>query len=372
MYLDNASTSPLRPEALEAMLPLLKDGFGNPSGSHSIARAASRALDEARESVARILGADPGEVVFTSGATESDNLAISGTLAARPGIVVCSEAEHRAVLHPCLAASGQVVAVDGDGAVDLGRLEEALSPSVVLVSVMLVNNEVGTISPLEEVAGLLRQKAPRAVLHTDAAQAACLHDLAEEASCAHLVSVSAHKVGGPKGVGALVVRKGTKLAALHKGGGQERDLRSGTHNLPGIVGMAAALEAAERDRLAGAAPRMAALRDRLGDCLVASIDGAVESGDRSRRSPGHLHLRIPGVESEELLLLADEAGLCASAGSACASGALEQSHVLAAMGVPPKEAAGALRLSLGWATTEDDVTDAIEILPAVVARLRAE
>ncbi|MGH9101440.1 MAG: cysteine desulfurase family protein [Acidimicrobiales bacterium] len=369
-YLDHAATTPMRPEAVAAMLPFLTERFGNPSGSHSVARAARVALDEARERVACVLGARPGEVVFTSGGTEADNLAIVGSQALRGGLAVCPAAEHHAVLHACAAVGSRVVPTDADGAVDLDALAGAMGPDVAVISVMAVNNEVGTVSPLAEVAEIVRRLAPGAVLHTDAVQAAPWFDLAGLAAPADLVSVASHKVGGPKGTGALVVREGTGLRPVIHGGGQERDLRSGTHDVAGIVGMAAALEAtaAQRDETVG---RVSGLRDRLADGLADSIEGIVESVSRDGKAPGHCHVRVPGVEAEEVLLLADEAGLCASAGSACASGATEPSHVLAAMGVPPEEARGALRLTLGWCSTERDVEVALQLLPKIVSRLRA-
>lgn len=370
VYLDHAATTPLRPEALAAMMPFLTEEFGNPSGSHAVARRARAAIEEAREVVAACLGAQPGEVVFTGGGTEADNLAIAGVCAAAGGLPVCTAVEHHAVLHPCRHLGGRVVGVRPTGVVDLDALADALDDRVAVVSVMLANNEVGVIQPLEAVADVVRERAPRAVLHTDAVQAVPWVDVARLASGAQLISVSAHKFGGPKGVGALVVREGTPLAPILHGGGQERDRRSGTHNVAGIVGMAAALRATVAER-AEVAARVARLRDRLADRVLAAVPGARETGERSAKVAGNCHLVLPGVESEALLVLLDEAGVCASAGSACASGALEPSHVLAAMGIPPEEARGALRLSLGRTTTTSDVDRAVEAVVAAVGRLRA-
>ena len=369
-YLDHAATTPLRPEALEAMLPFLTEQFGNPSGSHSVSRAARAAVDEARVAVAEALGCDPGEVVFTGGGTEADNLALAGVVGRRGGSVVCSAVEHHAVLHATAALGGRVVGVDGDGVVDLDALAAALDHDVSVVSVMLANNEVGTVQPLAAVAEVMHRAAPGAVLHTDAVQAFAWLDVAALAAPAHLVAVSAHKFGGPKGVGALVVRAGTDVAPILHGGGQERDRRSGTHNVAGIVGMAAAMRATVAGRQATNA-RVAVLRDRLADGLLAAVPGAVETGRRAGRVAGSCHLRFPGVESEALLVLLDDAGVCASAGSACASGAIEPSHVLAAMGVPRHEALASLRLSLGVTTTPDEVDAALKVVPELVARLRA-
>jgi cysteine desulfurase len=379
-YLDHAATTPLRPEALEAMLPFLQGSFGNPSGQHSQARAAKTAIEEAREQVAAALGAKPAEIVFTGGGTEADNLAIKG--AARSARdrgfgdgVVTTAIEHHAVLHSCdrLGRDGFRVAkvgVGADGVVDLDALAAALDERTTVVSVMLANNEVGTVEPLSAIAAVVAERAPRAVLHTDAVQAAAWLDVAATAADADLVAVSAHKFGGPKGVGALVVRQGAKLVPVIDGGGQERDLRSGTHNVAGIVGMAAALTAtvAHRDE---EMPRVGALRDRLAAGIAAALpDGAVRTnGDPAGKLVNNCHVAFPGVEAEALLLLLDRDGVCASAGSSCASGALEPSHVLAAMGLPVELARSSVRLTLGWPTTEAEVDEAVAVITAGVDRL---
>lgn len=405
-YLDHASTSPLRPEVAEAMAPFGAARYGNASGSHRLARDARTALEEAREAAAAVLGGSPAEVVFTSGGTEANNLAVLGVLSPRartaapgvtphadpvarraglsPSTVVCSAVEHAAVLEPCRAMAERSTRyigaaaielreapVDADGAVDLRQLEALLEEreDVALVSVMLANNEVGTVQPLDAVVAATRRLAPGAVVHTDAVQAAAWLDLAQAAAGADLVSVSAHKLGGPKGAGALLVRRGTALEPLLYGGGQEQERRSGTHDVAGAVGLATALQVVAASREAEAA-RVGALRDRLADGLLAAVPGTVESADRRRVLPGHCHLRFDGVEQEELLVLLDEAGICASAGAACASGALEPSHVLQAMGVPPAEARSAVRLTLGHTTTAADVEQALATVPEAVARLR--
>jgi len=368
-YLDNAATTPLHPEALAAMLPFLTDRFGNPSGVHAVARDARAAIEEARDTVAAGLGARPGEVVFTGGGTEADNLAIIGVHARRGGTVVCAASEHHAVLHSCQALGGRLVPVDADGRIDLDALAATLDDSVSVVSVMLANNEVGTVQPLAEVRAVVAEHAPRAVLHTDAVQAFPWLDVATLAAPADLVAVSAHKFGGPKGVGALVVRDGVDVAPVVHGGGQERDRRSGTHNVAGIAGMAAAVRAtvAARDETVA---RVRRLRDRLADGLQAGVPGTSETGDRATKVAGNCHLRFDGVESEALLILLDEAGVCASAGSACASGAMEPSHVLTAMGIEAADALSSIRLSLGPTTTDDDVDLVLKVLPDAVARLR--
>lgn len=368
-YLDHAATTPMRPEAVEAMLPFLGGSFGNPSGSHAVSREAKKALEEAREAVAACLGAEPDEVVFTGSGTEADNLAVLGSRAERPGAVVCSAVEHHAVLRATQAAGGTAAPVRPDGQVDLDALPALVGPATSVVAVMLANNEVGTIEPLAAAAEIVRERAPDAVVVTDAVQAFPWLDVATLAAPADLVAVSAHKFGGPKGVGALVVRRGVTVRPILHGGGQERGRRSGTTNVAGIVAMAAAMQATVAAR-AGDVARVGRLRDRLADGLLATVGGAAETGDRASKIAGNCHLTFEGVEAEALLVLLDAAGVYASAGSACASGAVEPSHVLAAMGVPRERALGALRLSLGPSTTEADVDLALSAVPAAVARLR--
>ncbi|MGH9186219.1 MAG: cysteine desulfurase family protein [Acidimicrobiales bacterium] len=378
-YLDHAASTPMYEAAIEAMLPFLRDRFANPSGAHALARDAGRAVDDAREVMADALGCLPGEVVFTGGGTEADNLGVLGVVdAARavglPDVAVCSKIEHHAVLHPVQHTGGRTVAVDDKGRVDLDALASALDADVAVVSVMLANNEIGTIQPLGEVSEIVRRRAPGAVLHTDAVQAFPWLDVADLARPADLVSVSAHKFGGPKGVGALVVRGGARVSPRLFGGGQERDRRSGTHNVAGIVAMAAAARITVDERKA-TVDRVAALRDRLADGLLTAIDGAVESavptaGDRGHKIAGNCHVCVDGVESEALLFLLERAGIMASAASSCASGAQDPSHVLAALGYPRALALGSLRLSLGVTTTGSDVDRALEAVPAGVERLR--
>jgi cysteine desulfurase len=370
-YLDHAATTPMRPEAVAAMLPLLTERFANPSGSHAASRDARRAVDEARDVVAECLGCAPGEVVFTGCGTEADNLAVLGTIRRHGGDAVCSAAEHHAVLHAVEHVGGRVVAVDAAGAVDLDRLADALDSTVRVVSVMAVNNEVGTISPLSKVVALARERCPDALVHTDAIQGFQWLDLPAFVAGCDLVAVSAHKFGGPKGVGALVVRNRAALEPLLMGGGQERDRRSGTLNVAGIVAMAEAMRvtAATRDATVAA---VRVMRDRLVDGLMADVSGLVETVPRDRKTAGSAHVCIDGVESEALLFLLDRAGVCASAASACSSGAMDPSHVLAAMGISPSLAGGALRLSFGWASSEADVDRVLEVLPTAVKRLRRD
>lgn len=372
-YLDYAATTPMRPEAVEAMLPFLTERFANPSGSHRFARSVRQAIDEARDVVAACVGCDPGEVVFTGCGTESDNHAIVGTQRRHGGIGVCSAAEHHAVLHAVQHGGGRVVAVDSAGRIDLDALTETLiappAGQVSVVSVMAVNNEVGSITSLADVAALVRQHAPGALLHTDAVQAPCWLDLRTITPHVDLLALSAHKFGGPKGVGVLVARKGTALEPLLQGGGQERDRRSGTHNVAGIIAMAEALRLTDMERVADIL-RIEAMRNRLLDGLLDALDDVIETVPRDAKVAGSAHICIAGIESEALLYLLDEAGVCASAASACASGAMEPSHVLAAMGVDRRHSSGALRMSLGRRTTDDDVDRATTVLIAAVRRLR--
>lgn len=368
-YLDHAATTPVRPDAFEAMLPWLRERYGNPSGSHSFARAARKAIDEARDVVAECLGCMPREIVFTSGGTEADNLAVTGVVGQRRGTVVCSAVEHHAVLDAVEALGGRTVGVDPGGRLDLDELVEVLDDEVCLVSVMLANNEVGTIQPVAEVVRLVAEHAPGAVVHSDVVQAIPWLDVADLAAGVDLLALSAHKFGGPQGVGALAIREGITLTPLLRGGGQERERRSGTQNVAGIVGMAAALAATVRERTSTVA-RVARLRDRLADGLTSTVAGCTESGDRSNKVAGSCSLLLADVETEALLVLMDQAGICATAASSCASGAMAPSHVLRAMGVSPELALGSLRLSLGWTTAESDVDRALEVLPTLVARLR--
>jgi len=381
-YLDNAATTPLRPEVLEAMMPWLTTAFGNASGGHSMARTARRAVDDARDTVAEVLGGQPGEVVFTSGGTEADNLAVTGVAAAarergldRP-LIGCSAVEHPAVLEAVRATGGEELAVDRQGLVDLGRLEEWLSANsgrVAEVSVMLVNNETGVVQDVGAVAQLTGEVAPGALVHTDAVQALGWLDVALLGEGADLITVSAHKIGGPKGAGALLVRSKARsqVRPVLRGGPQERGLRAGTHDVAGIVGMACAarLCSAEREEVSR----------RVADLASALVTGVLDAVDRSgtavpvdSRVGAICNLWFEGVESEELLLVLDELGVCASAGSACASGALEPSHVLLAMGRSAEEAKRHIRLSLGHATTRADVDAALAAIPEAVARLRGE
>lgn len=369
-YLDHAATTPMRREAIEAMLPFLDQQYANPNGSHRFARQARAALDDARETVAEVLGCAPGDVIFTGGGTESDNTAVLGTVAARGGTAVCPTVEHHAVLHAVHRVRGRVVPVDRSGRVDLERLGAAVDSDVSVVSVMTVNNEVGTITDVAGAAAIARRANPDVVVHTDAVQAASWLDLRTVTPHVDLLSLSAHKFGGPKGVGVLVARGAARFEPLLIGGGQERERRSGTQNVAGIIAMTEALRLADLER-DSERERIMALRDRLVDALVTRLDGVMETVARDHKVAGSAHLCLLGVENEALLFLLDEAGVCASAASACAAGAMEPSHVLAGMGVDPAWAVGALRLTLGRTTTDADIDRTIATVVDGVTRIRS-
>jgi len=377
VYLDHAASTPMRREAIEVMLPFLDQQFANPSGSHRFARQARAALDEARDTVAAVVGCAPGDVVFTGGGTEADNTAVLGAVARRGGLAVCSAAEHHAVLHAVEQVGGVVVGVDTSGRIDLAELEQVLrrsadgaAPPVAVVSVMAVNNEVGVVTDLAAAAALVRRLQPGALLHTDAVQAASWLDLRHLTPHVDLLSLSGHKFGGPKGVGVMVVRRPGAVAPLLVGGGQEREQRSGTQNVAGAVALAEALRLTDVER-ATEVPRIAALRDRLVDSLLQALPDVRETVPRGHKVAGSAHVCIREVENEALLFLLDEGGVCASAASACSAGAMEPSHVLAAMGVPREWASGALRLTLGHSTTAADVDRALAVIVASVERVRS-
>lgn len=370
----------MRPEAIAAMTPYFATMYANPSGSHRFARQARKAIDEARDIVAGVVGCKPNDVVFTGCGTESDNMAITGAVRRIGGVAVCSAAEHHAVLEVVEASGGEVVAVDCFGRLDLEALTATLESlaeagrPVAVVSVMAVNNEVGTVNDVEGVARIVRRLAPGALVHTDAVQAPSWLDLRTITPHVDLLALSAHKFGGPKGVGVLIERGGPKIDPLIVGGGQERERRSGTHNVAGIAAAATALrliDVERKDELV----RLTVLRDRLVDGLLSRLEGVIETIPRNdptvTKVAGSAHVCITGVESESLLFLLDEAEVCASAASACASGAMEPSHVLAAMGVDHNVALGSLRLSLGHVTTEADVSRGIEAITEAVTRLRS-
>jgi len=380
-YLDHAATTPVHPDVLTAMMPYFTLEAGNPSSLHAAGRRARRAVEESREAIARAVGARPSEVIFTAGGTESDNLAVKGIFWARRAAdprrvrVVASSIEHHAVLDAVewlVAHEGARVtwlAVDGCGRVHPDSLRDALADSddVALVSVMWANNEVGTVQPISELAAIAR--AHEVPFHTDAVQAlgSVPVDFAE--SGADALTITGHKIGGPKGVGALLLRIGVECTPLLHGGGQERDVRSGTLDTPGIVGLAAAVERAVASASERSA-RLAVLRDQLVAEVTKVVPDAVLNGDPDRRLPGNAHLSFPGCEGDSLLLLLDARGIECSTGSACTAGVARPSHVLMAMGLPEERARGSLRFSFGESSTDADVTAVAEAIGPVVERAR--
>jgi cysteine desulfurase len=369
----------MRPEAVARMQPFLTEVPANPSGSHAASRAAKTALEEAREIVAAALGATTREIVFTGGGSEGDNLAVKGAAwAARDrgdaDGVVTTGIEHKAVIGAAgrLASQGfrvSYVPATGTGVLDLDALAAALDERTAVVSVMLVNNETGVVQPLAEVAALVRERAPRAVLHTDAVQAPQWLDVGVAARDADLAAISGHKFGGPKGVGALRVRDGVTLVPLVEGGGHEWSLRAGTQNVAGICALAEALRVTQ-NRRDEEITRVAMLRDRLERGLLDAVDGMVVNGDPTRRVAGVLHAAFLGTEAETLLVALDQEDVYAASGSACSSGSIDPSHVLLAMGMPRDHALASVRFSLGWSSTEADVERALQVIPHCVDRLR--
>jgi cysteine desulfurase len=379
VYLDHAATTPVAPEVRAAMLPFLGEVFGNPSSAHATGRAARAAVDEARERVAAALGCAPGEVVFTSGGSEADNLAIRGALdrhAGRGRHLVVTAIEHDAVLKTAeeLADLGRcelsVVPCDGHGVVDPEAVGAAVRDDTVLVSMMLANNEVGTVQDVAAAAEAARRRNPSVLVHTDAVQALGRLPVDVRALGVDMASITAHKVYGPKGAGALYLRRGVAIAAQVTGGGQERARRSGTENVAAIAGLAAAVSLVEDER-AREMPRIGRLAERLVEGVLDGVPDVVLTGRGAPRLPSFATFAFPGLETEMLLTLLDRSGVEASGGSACSSGAHMPSHVLTAMGLPPRVASGALRCTLGRATTEDDVDRAAAAIVAAVARLRS-
>ena len=377
LYLDHAATTVVRPEAREAMAPFLDDEFGNPSGLHAVSRAAKNAMEQAREEAAALLGAGhPTEIVFTGGGTEADNLAVAGTALGRGhrGGVVTTAIEHEAVLETAgflrrLGCPVSIVGADALGRIDPNDVAAAADPSTAIVSVMLANNEVGTVQPLRDIAAAARESAPDVVVHTDAVQAFVSEPVTVADTGADLIALAAHKFGGPKGVGLLRVAPGIDLEPVIHGGGQELGRRSGTHNVAGIVGMVAAMRATVADR-AAFRHRVGAARDRFEAALSLAIPDIVVNGDPDGRLVQHSHLRIRGMRAETLLIRLDGAGLAAAAGSACQSGAVEVSHVLAAMGFDDEAAGECVRFSFGWVNVADDGDRAAAIVIDVVEQVR--
>ena len=376
VYLDHNATTPVHPQVIEAMLPFMNERFGNPSSVHSLGQDTREAMEKARETVASAFGARKDEIVFTSGGTESDNLAISGVVGAlckKGKHIITSKIEHHAVLATCehLAGIGfEVTEVPCDkyGIVDPEEVRRAIRSDTILITIMHANNEVGTIEPVEEIGEIASEK--EIVFHSDAVQSFGKVDLNTSKIKVNLLSVSSHKIYGPKGVGALYVRRGTPLSPIVFGGHHEKKRRAGTENVPGIIGFAKAVEIASAD-ITSTNRSMLALRNRLEEGIMSSIPNVRLNGHPTKRLPSTLNVSFEFVEGESLVLSLDMEGIAVSSGSACTSGSLEPSHVLLAMGVPADVAQGSVRFSLGRDNTEADVDYVLGVLPRIVDRLRA-
>jgi cysteine desulfurase len=376
IYMDHAATTPVHRCVFEAMAPYLKDKFGNPSSLYSIGREIKKDIEQARAEVAAFLGAEPEEIIFLSGGTEADNTAIKGVLFAlrdkKDHFITCS-IEHHAVLETAIFLENlgfkvTVLPVDSNGLVDPGDVEKAITDRTALVSIMHANNEIGTVQPVEEIGRIAQEKG--VYFHTDAVQTFGHLPINVDDLNIDMLAVSAHKLYGPKGVGALYVRKGTKMTQFMHGGGQERHRRASTENVAGIIGLAKAVELAKVG-LDEEITRLTSLRDRMIDGIIGTIEKVHVNGDREKRLPNNVNICFEAVEGESLLLALDGNGVEASSGSACSSGASEPSHVLTAIGLAPEIAFGSLRLTLGKGTTKEEVDYILEVLPKVISNLRA-
>ncbi|ADQ41217.1 cysteine desulfurase NifS [Caldicellulosiruptor acetigenus I77R1B] len=375
IYFDHAATTPLKKEVLDEMMPYLTEQYGNPSTIYKLGREAKKAIELARERVAKALNADIQEIYFTSGGTESDNWALKGVAFANKDKgkhIITTTIEHHAVLHPLKYLEGlgfevTYVPVEPNGIVDPQRIKEAIRDDTILISVMLANNEIGTIQPVKEIAKIAKEKG--IIVHTDAVQAVGQIPVDVKDLGVDLLSLSAHKFYGPKGVGALYIRKGTKIHPFSHGGAQERNRRAGTENVAGIVGLGKAIELATQS-LSEYAAKLQKLRDKLIDGVLSKIDYVRLNGDRNQRLPNNANFSFEFIEGESLLLMLDMKGIAASSGSACTSGSLDPSHVLLAIGLEHEVAHGSLRITLGEDNTEEDIDYLLEVLPEIVSRLR--
>ncbi len=372
VYLDNNATTPVLPEVFEAMRPYFGEHFGNASSIHHHGQETRAAVENARESVATLLGCRASEVIFTSGGTESDNLAIAGLVKAGDHVIT-SGIEHHAVLHAAknleqIGCEVTVLPVDGRGLIDPDDVKRGLRPATKLITVMMANNETGVLQPVEEIAKLAAEA--EVLFHTDAVQAAGKVPIDVKRMHCHALSISGHKLHGPQGTGALFLKKGTQLHPLFHGGRHERSRRAGTENVPGIVGLGKAAKLASESFNNGAIERLAAMRDRLQRDVLSRIEGSTVNGDGAQRVPNTANIRFDHIEGESLVIALDLKGMAVSTGAACSSGAIEPSHVLIAMGLRPEQARASIRFSLGKQTTEEDIDFAIQLLPETVARLR--
>jgi len=375
IYLDHAATTPVDPEVLDAMLPYFREKFGSASTLYSLGREAREAVEEARERVAELIGAQPEEIYFTSGGSEADNWAIFGVAAAKASKgkhIITSKIEHHAVLEPCHALEKQgysvtYLGVDQNGFIDLDELKDAITEQTILITIMHANNEIGTIEPVEEIGAIAKERGIH--FHTDTVQTVGHIPVDVNSINCDSLAISAHKLYGPKGVGAMYIRKGSRVERLIRGGGQENNRRAGTHNVPGIVGLGKAAELAKM-RMAEEAQRITKLRD----ALIAGVESRIKdvrlNGDRIKRLPNNVNFSFEGVEGESMILLMDMNGICVSSGSACTSGSLDPSHVLMALGLRHEQAHGSLRMTLGKDNTEAHIDKVLDILPGIVQRLR--
>jgi cysteine desulfurase len=376
IYLDYAATTPTHPDVVKAMLPYFTEKFGNPSAIYACAQETKAAIEDARSKVARLLGARDEEIVFTSGGTEANNFAIKGTAYAnkrKGNHIITNVIEHHAVLETChfLEKMGYqltILPVDSYGMVSPDDVRNAITPKTILITIMMANNEIGTIQPIAEISKIAREAG--VYLHTDAVQTACHLPINVDELGVDMLSMSAHKFYGPKGVGALYIRKGTRLVSFMHGGGQERNRRASTENVPGIVGMGKAVELA-MDEMDTEAKRITRLRDKLIKGLFDRIDPLRLNGHPQKRLPNNVNISIAFVEGEAICLNLDVKGICASTGSACSSGSLEPSHVMLALKLPPEEMRSSIRFSLGKWTTDEEIEYVLDVLPSIVSKLRA-
>lgn len=373
IYLDNNATTPVLSDVFEAMRPYFDERFGNASSIHHHGQETRAAVEDARESVAKLLGCQAAEIIFTSGGTEADNLAIAGLVA--PGDhVITSSIEHHAVLHACKHQEERgcdvtCVPVDSRGRVDPDEVRRALRPNTKLISIMMANNETGVVQPVEEIGKIAAEAG--VCFHTDAVQAAAKVAIDVQRIGCHALSISGHKIHAPQGVGALYLRKGTRLQPLFYGGRHERSRRAGTENVPGIVALGAAAKLAKDAQDRGDTAKMAELRDRLEQGILAHVEEVVVNGAGAARVPNTTNIRFHHIEGEALVIALDLKGLAVSTGAACSSGAIEASHVLVAVGLRPDQARASIRFSLGKQTTAEDIDVALALVPETVARLRA-
>ena len=376
VYLDHAATTAARPEVVEAMLPYFTEKYGNPSSIYSLGSETKAAITHAREIMAKSIGTTSENIYFTAGGSESDNWALVATAeayASKGKHIITSKIEHNAILHTCdyLASRGYEITyidVDENGVIKLDQLKAAIRPDTILISVMFANNEIGTIQPIEEIGAIA--KAHGILFHTDAVQAYCQVPIDVDKMHIDMLSISGHKINGPKGIGFLYIRKGVKIRSFIHGGAQERKRRAGTENVPSIVGLGKAVEMAVADMEERTAKEIE-LRDRMIDAIYKRIPYARLNGDRTRRLPNNVNFSFQFVEGESMLIMLDMAHICASSGSACTSGSLDPSHVLLAIGLPHEIAHGSLRLTLGYDNTQEEIDGVVDEIEKIVARLRS-